>query len=231
MNYISFYLWTPYNALKTIKHKPKTLNSRNAVLNGLYADLKEDAKPERAQRTIQLNQNQAQTLNIQEEQNKQLAPIINIQTSLRSFASTFHKCQHFSSYNIHQNVSMIRKHHNHTLQANPRHSQEESQQYIRKTIKGKAVSSLYCKTIKDTKYNIAKQEPNIEPLQTMGATLNNESTTTTTTTTTTTKQRSLNLHMTLAVGGTLNTNTATTTTTAFERKAAYVTMGLYTFHW
>ena len=78
-------------------------------------------------------------------------------------------------------VSMIRKYHNHTLQTNPQHREEEprntnSQQIsgILRQLKQSNQLSLPhqddCITRKDTKYCITKQGPNRNPCpQTMGA--------------------------------------------------------------
>ena len=77
---------------------------------------------------------------------------------------------------------MIRKCHNHTLQTNSGHQEEESQNNNSHYTSGSNQLSLPhqddCKTRYDTKYYITKQGPNTEPSQTMGATINNESTTT-----------------------------------------------------
>ena len=81
-------------------------------------------------------------------------------------------------------MSTIRKYRNHRLQTNTWHHEEEPQQSqdIRKTIdKQQQLSHPRqddCKTRKDTKLCITQQGPNTKPPQSMGGTLNTESTTT-----------------------------------------------------
>ena len=87
---------------------------------------------------------------------------------------------------------MMKIYHNHTLQTNSRHHQEELQNTNSHKTSGRQLKQNNklplphqddCKAKKDTIYCITKQGPNTEPPQTMGTTKNYESTTTTTTTT------------------------------------------------
>ena len=74
---------------------------------------------------------------------------------------------------------MARKYHNHTLQTNPLHREEETHSTNSPMTLNAFLSNLYlslphridCKTRNDTKYCTTKQGPNTKIKQTIGATI------------------------------------------------------------
>ena len=74
-------------------------------------------------------------------------------------------------------MSMIRKYHNHTLQINPWHKEEEPQTTNSHKTPGRPIK-MTAKLEGHTKYCMTKQEPSTELPKTLRATINNKLTTT-----------------------------------------------------